>query len=718
MALDNPSYFAIASGIEIKCSFTTKANGFEMSDLSTKSHKSICRSLSSNSDNSNHELTIHDHRLPDFYTDECNISETEWNSAKTVTKSESEVQKSENEDDGFDVDNLRYYNVSSDTFADRRHSTGAIAANESNDNLPLQKDTSQATVTSNCVGKNHDSLRHFSTGAVLDDHSLRHGSYPRKRCNLCNKRPLVKTENMDDILIVSIKQSNAAALWVEYFISYFQQISKQANRKPFKVLYIGADEFSEADCDIRSIAERISNVKLQLIVVCPSMLEYIAKYPTPSTTLGKLMIPDRTLALLLGVSDDDLIDVHKQVLPTYFQWMRYRVGQDQDENFTKEFLASAMAIFSKVWKQQSSVFSGEKSQFSVLPKKIKQGQNSIVIMLTHPLQKDDVIKVSVERYNELLEIKTVKRRNPYTLKISVPDMCNEMSTIINILVEKNGNIIGSRPVKCESRLRELEQILRSLDNPINFMCQSLGLPSIDSKTLDAYLTEAFQKNLPPHFNLCADPFISDKPYSQRNMSRGEFPTLLHFSARHGLENLTKTLLECPGGELAREIKNGSGATPYEIAEKHDYGQLLYMLKTPTKHSESPRNSDSCKNVKLHLRFKEPENCNKYFEVKETELYKVCPPPRPLLSVSSTESQMSLDGINNRISAISFSSIDDVKTPSDIDERKVVIPESFDLEHLQKAVSSLDYTFLPPPKPVYNFNDIQQNGKCFKKLNAN
>lgn len=39
---------------------------------------------------------------------------------------------------------------------------------------------------------------------------------------------------VNDILIVSLKRSQAANLWVEYFASYFQQISKQANRKPFK----------------------------------------------------------------------------------------------------------------------------------------------------------------------------------------------------------------------------------------------------------------------------------------------------------------------------------------------------------------------------------------------------------------------------------------------------------------------------------------------------
>lgn len=74
-----------------------------------------------------------------------------------------------------------------------------------------------------------------------------------------------------------------------------------------------------------------------------------------------------------------------------------------------------------------------------------------------------------------MEVKSVKRRNPYTLKITIPECCTEVSAIVHILVEKNGSIIGSSPIKCESRLRELEQILRSSENPVEFMCQVKSL---------------------------------------------------------------------------------------------------------------------------------------------------------------------------------------------------------------------------------------------------
>ena len=46
----------------------------------------------------------------------------------------------------------------------------------------------------------------------------------------------------------------------------------------------------------------------------------------------------------------------------------------------------------------------------------------------------------------------------------------------------------------------------------------------------------------------------------------DFPTLLHFSAHHGLERLTSVLLECPGAALANQMKNCSDMSPAELAQ--------------------------------------------------------------------------------------------------------------------------------------------------------
>lgn len=58
--------------------------------------------------------------------------------------------------------------------------------------------------------------------------------------------------------------------------------------------------------------------------------------------------------------------------------------------------------------------------FTVLPRKVKLGQNKVVALLNEPLLKDDWIKVKIDKSGEMIEILNFKKRNPYTLQFSIP----------------------------------------------------------------------------------------------------------------------------------------------------------------------------------------------------------------------------------------------------------------------------------------------------------
>ena len=77
----------------------------------------------------------------------------------------------------------------------------------------------------------------------------------------------------------------------------------------------------------------------------------------------------------------------------------------------------------------------------------------------------------------------------------------EISMMIKIRLEKNSIDLGSRPLKCESQMRELEQILSSKDAPMELICQSVGLSTNDRDKLDLLLLKAFLRNVPPNYNL-------------------------------------------------------------------------------------------------------------------------------------------------------------------------------------------------------------------------
>lgn len=59
----------------------------------------------------------------------------------------------------------------------------------------------------------------------------------------------------------------------------------------------------------------------------------------------------------------------------------------------------------------------------------------------------------------------------------------------------------------------------------------------------------------------------------------EYPTLLHFAAKWGLEHLCMQLMECPGGETACDMRNYAGKTPPELAESSGFVALSATLRS-------------------------------------------------------------------------------------------------------------------------------------------
>ena len=86
-----------------------------------------------------------------------------------------------------------------------------------------------------------------------------------------------------------------------------------------RVYNLCLEDVIAANGDIRFIWEKTSGVKLQLVVLCPLFLDQIVKHTSKLTSLAKLLHPNRILALLLGVTDDDVLDIHKSgKYPVFF----------------------------------------------------------------------------------------------------------------------------------------------------------------------------------------------------------------------------------------------------------------------------------------------------------------------------------------------------------------------------------------------------------------
>ncbi|XP_016840215.1 phosphoinositide 3-kinase adapter protein 1 isoform X2 [Nasonia vitripennis] len=378
----------------------------------------------------------------------------------------------------------------------------------------------------------------------------------------------IAASSRDDVVFVSIKDNEAAALWVNYLTACFEQISRQQGRPPFRVSQI---QFEEPLTPAHELKIRTS--RLQIVVVCPVFMERVSERQEQASQLSRQLSSERVLAMMLGVQESQLTGRAGSLVGCQ-TWRKFFV-KDQDETFVGQFLGAAVAILG------SSVASNnlkiDKTGFSVHPKKVKTGQNRILALLNEPLQPDDSVVVTVDRCGEAIEVSHVKRRNPYTLQFSIPERCLDVSMLVGVRIARNGTALGVRQVKCESRLRELDQILRAHDNPLEFMCQTFGFNPGDREQLDNWMVHAFQKNIPPHFNLLSNP-PGSLQLSKNHSSSEENPTLLHFAARFGLEKLAWQLLECPGGDIACDMRNANDYTPADLAEQAGHVRLAHQLR--------------------------------------------------------------------------------------------------------------------------------------------
>uniref|UniRef100_A0AAG5CUQ8 DBB domain-containing protein n=1 Tax=Anopheles atroparvus TaxID=41427 RepID=A0AAG5CUQ8_ANOAO len=421
-----------------------------------------------------------------------------------------------------------------------------------------------------------------------------------------------------DVLFVTARHSEHGMLWVNHLKLCFDKITKQRGRLPFKFLHIKLDEDTDSQQPAHVI-QQCESTKLQIVIVCPAFLGLST--PLLHAKLSPILTPTRVLGMLLDVAECAVGDfAAKGALPGYGRWRTCAV-REKDTAFVSELLGIATDILGKALRQQTvlqrtpsgsepktptsptvgamahglptvagSGTSGTTTaggthprsheSFVLFPRKVKVGQSKILAILNEPLTKEDWIKIKVEKADRTIEITNIKRRNPYTIQFSVPEICMEISMMVKIRLEKNSIDLGCRPLKCESQMRELEQILTSKDAPMELICQSVGLSTNDRDKLDLLLLKAFLRNVPPNYNLLNyGTGGGDVGQScHRDIYPEEYPTLLHFAAKWGLERLCMQLIESPGGETACEMRNISGRTPSDIAETAGHYKIAGALK--------------------------------------------------------------------------------------------------------------------------------------------
>ncbi|XP_067288602.1 B-cell scaffold protein with ankyrin repeats-like isoform X4 [Pseudorasbora parva] len=75
-------------------------------------------------------------------------------------------------------------------------------------------------------------------------------------------------------------------------------------------------------------------------------------------------------------------------------------------------------------------------------------------------------------------------------------------------------------------------------------------------------------------------------------SSDDIPTLLHFAAKHGLQDLASALLQCPGSRQALKVASSHGYTPLDLAHVHGHNKLYILLQESLVFEDSDGNIDT------------------------------------------------------------------------------------------------------------------------------
>ncbi|XP_072939314.1 uncharacterized protein stumps isoform X2 [Epargyreus clarus] len=383
-------------------------------------------------------------------------------------------------------------------------------------------------------------------------------------------------KEMEDIAIVWSSGSPESALWSDYLVASFDKIMSQRARHHYRVTPVTAEELVSPDAQEK--IDKLSKAQLQIVILCPNLASKLSDLKR-DISFDTLVRVDKVLVMLLGVEKNHVIANNCDDYPEVDQWQMMSV-REKDTSFVDTFLTAAVGILrTKDCKDTAT----DRTSFSIVPKKVKIGQSRVIALLNDPIREEDSIKIMVDKKGEVIQIPTFKKRNPYTLQFDIPESCLEVSMLVWVRVSKNGQSLGRRQIKCESRLRELDQLLRASDHPLEFMCQTLGFKTTNKDQLDSWMLNAFQKNIPPHFNLLSS---SEHFNPKADVSSGEeYPTLLHWAARFGLERVCWQLLECPGGGAAVALRNARQRTPADLARDHKHYRLADMLADHMKINE-------------------------------------------------------------------------------------------------------------------------------------
>lgn len=163
------------------------------------------------------------------------------------------------------------------------------------------------------------------------------------------------------------------------------------------------------------------------------------------------------------------------------------------------------------------------------------------------------------------------RINGSTFEFTIPEgVCEELK----LGFTRDGTCVAVGTFHYESPLDDIDPTMQLMLSCMDAICQDINIESLDKK-----LHRIFAADDNSHIPARAfEQLFSLYEYSiKADCSMYPLPSLLHFVAKYGLQDLAATIVGLPGADQAYSLPNARGHTPLDLARMHGHTDLYAFL---------------------------------------------------------------------------------------------------------------------------------------------
>ncbi|XP_077115184.1 phosphoinositide 3-kinase adapter protein 1 [Ranitomeya variabilis] len=364
-----------------------------------------------------------------------------------------------------------------------------------------------------------------------------------------------------------------ATEWCQYLISLF-------DTNHHNPLAVDSYELCE-DCPIPKKSQKTFQTCRCILILLSGDLENTFDNPEVVESLEKVLKPaKKVIVLFCGV-------IYKEDFTLFFQdWPKWKsLSSEDDPDLYVSAVLNSISEDSGCGSVSDTDAESDKEQLpsppitekllTVQPDRIRCGVKT-QIYLIFKCKLDSRIKNEVH-FTPLYGRSTclpATLQNEYMLSVDAPDL---PSGLVFLKVYSGTLVMCEAKISYFTDMEEISNLLDNASNPVEFMCQAFKIMPHDRDLLDKTLTESLKNNIPASgLHLFGINQIEEENVDANHRDE-ELPTLLHFSAKYGLKNLTALLLTCPGSLQAYSVANKNGDFPNNIAEKYGYMDLRQFI---------------------------------------------------------------------------------------------------------------------------------------------